>query len=674
MLDLEQARRCFEQGLQALHRGAYAEAAQSFRTSLQHCPGRISTTINLATALLHQDALEEAMALLRSLLSSASNNPDLHLLLGLAQTKANQPSEAARSFETALGLAPDNVLALNNLAILHKDAGQYARAMQLFERAITLKPDYVDAHVGLGQVCKELTLYPRAIQCLQQALRLQPDHAEASMSLGNVYYAAGQSERAFEHYLQAYQLRPDLPYLLGSLLHTKAKLCLWHDEPDFDVLKSRAKAGARDLIPPFAALSMTDDAELLSAITHGFGAGRYPMRDDLGPCLPRTSTGVVNVAYYSSDFRTHAVAQLICRVLELHDRQRIRVFAFSIGTDAPDPMTRRIEHAVDVFVDVRDKSDIEVARLSRGMQIDIAVDLNGFTEKSRTGIFAYRCAPVQINYLGYPYTTGLPYFDYILADKTVVTEQARRYYSEQVAWLPDCYQANDPEKLIAPEVFRREDFGLPANGFIYCCFNNSHKIAVETFRIWMRILQAVPGSVLWLLKESGQAVPNLRQAAESLGVAGDRIIFADRMALDRHLARHALADLFLDTLPYNAHTTASDALWAGLPVLTCIGSLFPGRVAASLLKAMSLDILITANPTEYEAAAIHWARNPMLLQSLRQSLATRRRSSALFDARRFTHHLEVAYACMQDRVKSGLPPAGFTVLSEGGVSVLPSDG
>jgi predicted O-linked N-acetylglucosamine transferase (SPINDLY family) len=190
----------------------------------------------------------------------------------------------------------------------------------------------------------------------------------------------------------------------------------------------------------------------------------------------------------------------------------------------------------------------------------------------------------------------------------------------------------------------------------------------------MRILQAVPGSVLWLLKESGQAVPNLRKAAESLGVAGDRIIFADRMALDRHLARHALADLFLDTLPYNAHTTASDALWAGLPVLTCIGSLFPGRVAASLLKAMSLDILITTNSTEYETAAIHWARNPQLLESLRQSLGTRRRSSALFDARRFTHHLEVAYACMQDRVKSGLPPAGFAVLSEGGVNVLPSDG
>ena len=674
MLDLEQARRCFEQGVQALHRGAYAEAAQSFSASLQHCPGRISTTINLATALLHQDALEEAMALLHPMLTSASNNPDVHLLLGVAHTKADQLSEARRSFETALGLAPDNVLALNNLAILHKDAGQCARARQLFEKAIALKPDYVDAHVGLGQVCKELALYSQAIECLQQALRLQPDHAEASMSLGNVYYAAGQSERAFEHYLQAYQLRPELPYLLGSLLHTKARLCLWHDDPDFDVLKSRIEAGAHDLVPPFAALSMTDDAGLLAAITQRYGAGRYPMRDDLGPCLARAGTDVVHVAYYSSDFRTHAVAQLICRVLELHDRQKIRVFAFSIGSDAPDQMTRRIENAVDVFVDVRDKSDIEVARLSRGMQIDIAVDLNGFTEKSRTGIFAYRCAPVQVNYLGYPYTTGLPYFDYILADKTVITEQARGDYSEQVVWLPDCYQANDPHKLIAPEVFRREDFGLPDKGFVYCCFNNSHKIAIETFRIWMRILQAVPGSVLWLLKESGQAMPNLRQAAESLGVAGERVIFAERMALDRHLARHALADLFLDTLPYNAHTTASDALWAGLPVLTCIGSLFPGRVAASLLKALSLDTLITANPTDYEAAAIHWARNPLPLQSLRQSLAGRRRSCALFDAHRLTRHLEVAYDCMQDRVKSGLPAAGFAVLSEGGVSMLPPVG
>lgn len=672
MLNLELARHCFELGLKELSQGAYAKAEQSFRESLRYCPGRISTTINLAAALMHQGSPGDALALLRPLLPGESNNADLHLLMGVTQTRVGQPAEAMRSFETALGLAPDNVLALNNLAILHKEAGQHVLARELWEKAVALKPDYVDAYVGLGQACKELALYPLAIQHLQQALHLQADHAEAHMSLGNVYYATVQSDLAFEHFLRAYQLRSDLPYLLGSLLHTKAKLCLWHGEPDFEQLKSRIKAGAHLQVPPFAALSMTEDPELLADITRTFGAERYPIRDELGACLPGTGTEVLHVAYYSSDFRNHAVAQLICQVLAQHDRKKLRVFAFSIGTDAPDEMTLRIQNSVDVFVDVRDKSDIEIARLSRSMHIDVAVDLNGFTEKNRTGIFAYRCAPVQVNYLGYPYTTGLPYFDYILADKTVITEKERQHYSEQIIWLPDCYQANDPNKLISPEVFRREDFGLPITGFVYCCFNNSHKIAIETFRIWMKILQAVPGSVLWLLKESGQAVPNLRRAAESLGVAGERIVFAERMALDRHLARHALADLFLDTLPYNAHTTASDALWAGLPVLTCIGSLFPGRVAASLLKAMSLECLITANAAEYEAAAIHCARNPLQLHSLRASLIERKSGCPLFDARRLARHLEVAYKAMHSRVLCGLPAAGFEVLSKGGVDLLPN--
>ncbi len=658
------AQKFFEKGLEALNQSQFKEAEYNFRQSLRYCPQRTSTTVNLAVALLHQNYLVESMLLLESLRSIAPNNPDLHRVLGVTQARAGKILEAVVSFETALELEPNNILVLNNLGVLWLDAGRYETAKEFFEKAIAQNAEYVDAYIGLGQVNRVVGNYSRAINNLKQALNLRPNHAEANMSIGNVYYNLGRCDKAYQYYKKAYSINPDLPYLLGSLLHVKARMCLWHGEPNLELLKSRIKGGALHLVPPFAALSMTDDPALLDLVTHSFAEKNYPVRDQLGSCTPRSNNPVIHVAYYSSDFRNHAVGHLICRILELHSRKKLRIYAFAIGPNAPDEVTQRIKKAVDCFVDARNMSDVEIAQLSRTMEIDIAVDLNGFTEKSRTGIFSFRCAPVQVNYLGYPYTTGLSFYDYILADKTVIPDDARRYYSEQVVWLPGCYQANDPTKAIAKEFMCRKDFGLPSDGFVFCSFNNSHKILDETFRIWMDILRAVPGSVLWLLLDNDQAVTNLRKAAEALGVSAHRIIFAERLPLDRHLARHSLADLFLDTLPYNAHTTASDALWAGLPVLTCIGKLFPGRVAASILQAMSLNDLIVSDMVEYAATAIFLARNPEPLMVLRNKIATTKTNCSVFDANRLATNLETAYEKMQQLAVNGMPAIGFEVASK----------
>jgi predicted O-linked N-acetylglucosamine transferase (SPINDLY family) len=320
-----------------------------------------------------------------------------------------------------------------------------------------------------------------------------------------------------------------------------------------------------------------------------------------------------------------------------------------------DEMSQRLAASLDQFIDVRGMSDREVAKLSREMGIDIAVDLNGFIEYSRTGIFAERAAPIQVNYLGYPGTMGADYIDYIIADKTIIPEKSQAYYTEKVVYLPNSYQVNDSKRKISERRFTKQEVGLPDNAFVFCCFNNNYKILPATFDSWIRILKAVNGSRLWLPENNSTAVWNLRREAEARGVEGDRLVFAKRLLLDEHLARHRLADLFIDTLPYSAHTTASDALWAGLPVLTCMGESFASRVAGSLLNAIDLSELITSTPEDYEAKAIELAMHPETLNALKAKLERNRLTTPLFDGKLFGKHIEAAYEAMYERYRAGLP-------------------
>jgi predicted O-linked N-acetylglucosamine transferase (SPINDLY family) len=371
--------------------------------------------------------------------------------------------------------------------------------------------------------------------------------------------------------------------------------------------------------------------------------------------IPKRSKGKkIRIGYFSADFHNHATGYLLAELIELHDKNQFELIGISFGPSQSDEMRVRLEKSFDQFIDTSAMSDMEIAQLSRKLKIDIAIDLKGFTQNCRTGIFAYRAAPIQVNYLGYPGTMNADYMDYLIADKTLISQELQQAYSEKIAYLPNSYQANDRKRVISDKVFTKAELGLPEQGFVFCSFNNNFKILPAIFGGWMRILRAVEGSVLWLYEDNETAAHHLRQEAEKHGVNPSRLIFAKGMSLAEHLARHRLADLFLDAFPCNAHTTASDALWAGLPVLTLMGNSFASRVAASLLNAIGLPELITRTPQAYEALAIELASNPEKLRNLKQKLASNRLTTSLFDTPQFTKDLERIYAHMYERYQSDL--------------------
>jgi len=380
----------------------------------------------------------------------------------------------------------------------------------------------------------------------------------------------------------------------------------------------------------------------------------------LGPIPKHPKREKIRIGYFSMDFKNHAVAMLTAGLFETHNRARFEVIAFSFGPDTKDEMRVRLEKAFDQFIDVQDKSDKEIAELARQMGIDIAIDLAGFTADSRTGIFAYRAAPVQVNYLGYPGTMGADYMDYLIADETLIPEESRQYYAEKIIYLP-CFQANDSKRMIADRVFTREELGLPHHSFVFCCFNNNYKFTPDTFVSWMRILKQTSDSVLFLYAENELVVTNLRREASQQGVDSHRLVFGKKLPAPDYLARYRAADLFLDTLPFNAGTTASDALWAGLPVLTCMGEAFASRMAASLLNAIDMPELITHTQQDYEALAIELATNPDRLKAIRQKLERQRLTTPLFDTELFTRHIEEAYTKMFERYQADLAPAHIYV-------------
>jgi len=414
----------------------------------------------------------------------------------------------------------------------------------------------------------------------------------------------------------------------------------------------------RDVVatPPFHLLALSGSARLQRRAAETWVRAQCPPDPSLGP-IPRVPPHEkIRIGYFSADFRHHAVSMLAAELFETHDRSRFEITAFAFGPPSEDAMRTRLSGAFDRFIEVQGRSDRQIALLARDFHIDITVDLGGFTRHCRPGIFALRAAPLQVSFLGYTGTMGAPYIDYLVADPTVVPEQSRQHYREKIIYLPDSFQVNGTQRGMGTRAFTRSELRLPSSGFVFCCFNNNYKIAPGTFDGWMRILSRVEDSVLWLLEDNPQTSRNLRQAAERRHVGAERLVFAPRMPLADHLARHRAANLFLDTLPFNAHTTASDALWAGLPVLTLLGESFAGRVAASLLTAIGLPELITKTAAEYESLAVDLAVHPERLDSLRERLVQNRTATPLFDTQRYTRHLEAAYAQIQARYQAGLPP------------------
>ena len=651
-------------GWEALERDQFADAEAVARLALECAPTDSEALYLLGSALLFQERFQEALGPLSEAAKSLNRRGVRHRL-GYCYLAVGDLAAAEAALREEVRDHPDVLTAHNALGVALARQGKHAEALAVFQQVLLRKPQSEEANNNVANVLSELGRDGEALPYLQSVVRLNPKHADAQYNLGTVLHSLGRHEEAIEAFENALRGAPGNSYALGYLTWNELAICRWRELPA-RIEALRRQIGEKAVAAaPFVvvALPVTPAEQRICAELH--------VRNTL-PQVPaalwqgtRQRRGRLRIAYLSADFHEHATAYLAVRLFELHDRAQFETLGVSYGKPEASPMRRRLERAFDAFVDVRTQSDREIAALLREREIDVAVDLKGHTTGARLGILAYRPAPVQVTYLGFPATTGAPFIDYVLADRFVIPEEERGAYTESVVYLPDCYQVNDSTRTIADGQTDRAALGLPPHGFVFCCFNNSYKITPAVFAVWMRLLAAIPGSVLWLLADNGNAVRNLRDAAASSGIDSRRLVFAPRVPHGEHLGRQRMADLFLDTGPCNAHTTASDALWAGLPMLTVTGSTFAGRVAGSLLQAIGLPELVCASLEEYEGLALRLARDPVLLSNYRRRLHHNRDTFPLFDTDRFRRHVESAYRTMWDRQEKAQPPASFEVTEIG---------
>jgi predicted O-linked N-acetylglucosamine transferase (SPINDLY family) len=597
-----------------------------------------------------------AEAYLKEALILEINNPHTLRLLGVVAAQRAEYEKAIEFFSASINAFPENAVVQSNLGNVYAKLRQFDQALSAYEQAALLDPQDAETWSNAGIVFFELKRFEEAIALYDKALAIDPNYAEALCNKGNALDELKRYEEAIACYEKALSINPNIDWAPGVWMHLKLKVSSWDNlEANVEVLLAKITAGEK-VSNPFPLLAMSDDPMLHRQASEIFAHYQYPSNSTLGPIAKHPKGEKIRIGYFSADFHNHATGYLLAELIELHDKNQFELIGISFGPNQDDEMRIRLQQSFDQLIDASTMSDIEIAQLSRDLKIDIAVDLKGYTQNCRTGIFAYRAAPIQLSYLGYPGTMSTNYIDYLIADQTLIPQEAQQAYSEKIAYLPYSYQANDRKRVISDKRFTKGDLGLPEQGFIFCSFNNNYKILPATFEIWMRILKAVDGSVLWLYEDNAAAADHLRQEAEKRGVHPSRLVFAKRMPLAEHLARHQLADLFIDAFPCNAHTTASDALWAGLPVLTLMGNSFASRVAASLLKAIELPELITSTPQAYEALAIEIAKNPAKLAALKQKLASNRLTTPLFDTPQFTKDLERSYVQIYERYQAGLPP------------------
>jgi protein O-GlcNAc transferase len=681
-------------GALLFERGELDEAAKLLRRALSIDPRDTDALNNLGNTLRAQGQLAEAEACFRKAIAIRPNAMVLNSLGNMLRSRGDL-AEAAACYEQALRLQPDYLHSHYHLAMTYRQGGRLAEAVAIQEQALTINPRFPQLLIQLGLCLSELGRHAEAIARYREALAVAPQLHEAWSNLGNALKRTDDPAGAEAAYREALRLKPDFPNTLGNLgtlladsnrrreaialfervaalnpdhdgiwgklSFEKRNLCDWRDYDSLveGKVREQVRAGSRKTTAfSLITLASTPQEQLLVARAYAESAA---LSATLLPQRPPQQRARLRVGYLSADFHPHATAYLIAEMMERHDRSRFEIIAYSIGPDSDSPVRRRLVAAFDSFVDLRLLSHDEAAQRIHADDLDILIDLKGYTQNTRSEILARRPAPIQVNYLGYPGTMGASFIDYIIADGFIIPPAQHAFYDEKVVTLPHCYQPNDTRRPVADQRLTRAACGLPEDGFVFASFNNSYKITPQVFDVWMRLLSQLPGSVLWQLEAEPDAAENLRREAQARGVDPARLIFAPPLELATHLARQPLADLFLDTLPVNAHTTASDALWAGLPVLTCAGETFISRVAGSLLTTIGLPELITTSLPEYEALALALARDPARLGALRQKLAANRQTSPLFDIARFTRNLEGAYLQMQARRLAGQPPAALTV-------------
>src|SRR3984957_1762307 len=678
-------------GLFLTSRGRFDEAERHIRLALKAGPASDASLYNYGLVLKALKRPAEALEKLSQALQINSSVAETWNSRGTVFNDLKRYREATADFDHAIAINANFADPFVNKGNALTELKSYGDALAVYDRALALNSNLPAAWLGRAKVLSEFKQYDDALAACDRALALKPDLAEAWLGRGNVFYEAGRYDDALAAYDrtvamksdlafgwlgrgnvladtkryadaiaahdQALALDPDLDYALGARILSKLMICDWADlDAEITELLSKLRDGKLPSAPfPLLATTASAADQLQCARRHLQDRPIFP------PLWRRQAYhhDRIRIAYLSADFYEHATAFLLTGLFERHDRSRFDVTGLSFGSQRNSPLRQRIEGAFERFVDVRDKSEREIAELIRTLEIDIAVDLMGFTKNNRLSVLARRPAPIQVNYLGYIGTMGADFIDYVIADEIALPFDQQPFFAEKIVHLPGCFLVTDDRQEIAPRAPSREEAGLPPDGFVFCCFNNSYKLAKPVFEVWMRLLAAVPASVLWLPESNPDMAVNLRREAQRCGIAPERLVFAPRMPLPQHLARQRLAGLFLDTVPYNAGATGVAALWAGIPVVTVLGQTFVGRMAASMLDAVGLPELVTHSLEDYEVLVLKLARNPALLSGIQRKLLDDLRSSPLFNTDRFRRQLEEAYSTMVDIQRRGESPWSF---------------
>ncbi len=604
------------------------QAEKSARKAIELAPLLPQAWVNLSASLAKQHRSEEAETAACRALELTNQIPEAWEALGAALASQRRFKDSATAFKNSIALNPKSTDTWVSLGTMHGLQSNHAQAEIAYRKALELDPDKTEALRQLGLTLKELRRHEEALACLHKA----------------------------------YEKDPDLEFLLSVKLMAQASVCDWRE---WTVGVRALEQGIEKntaLTDPLTPIALLDEPRIQRLAAEQFAQRENPAHSGF-TASPAKENGKIRIGYFSADFRDHPVGQLLVELLERHDKSRFEIIGYSLSPRSTSPLGLRIANAFDRFIDVSQLSDPELVTAGRQDQLDIAVNLGGYTAGSRNNVFAHRVAPIQVNYLGYAGTMGTEYMDYLITDHVTSPPGSEEWYSEKLARLPNCFMPHDSNQAISRHPFNRSEFGLPEEGFVFCCFNNHHKISPEVFDIWMRLLRNVDRSVLWLTDGPTLLKDNLRREATLRGVAPERLVFARRVdEMADHLARYRLADLFLDTLPYNAHTTACDALWAGVPVLTRSGRCFASRVATSLLHAAGLPELVTDTVDGYKDLALQLANNPSQLQSLRARLAAQRNTCALFDTNRLAQDMESLFVAMYQQHLRGLPPTHINAI------------
>lgn len=632
----------------------YGGAIDEYKKALALNTGASSEIyVKLGLACTKQKFYAEAFEACQKSLELNPSSSDAYVTLGMTHVALKQYDDAFAAYRKALELDPANSEALINLAAVHVALKQYTEAFITYQKVLALNPDNSDVYNNLGLVNAALKQYVDAFAAYREALLLNPNDPDVYNNLANLHSELGQNEDALAAFSRALALKPAYQWLQGQLLHMRMRLCDWSCYEQ-SVRQIDSGIGQHQKIcTPFPMLSFSASLHLQKACAEIYANSE--MLANVVTVAPEYQHAKIRIGYLSCDFREHALSYLMSGVIAVHDRGRFEVYGFDFSLDDESATRKKILNAFDQVHKVFEMSDQDISSLIRRLEIDILVDITGHTKDARAGILASRPAPIQVNYLGYPGTMGASCMDYIVGDATLMPPEYRDGYSEKIAYLPECFQANDISRQIGVSRTRL-DVGLDEQVFVFGCFNQCVKFTPTVFTVWMSILKQVPNSVLWLIKDSQTQVENLKSFAIAHGVPADRLVFAEKLPYAEHLARYALMDLALDTFPFNGGTTTSDALWGGAPVLTYSGETFASRMAASLLNAVGLPELVTSSLAAYEAMAVELATQPTKLDALRQRLAINRLTSPLFDTPRFTRHLEAAYEQMVSRSRQGLEP------------------